>query len=115
MRAIYEIDPDFYRAVSGLQINGHYFHFENPYWNGENEAPTLPHCTSLGGYPLVYTVTEDGLSGQAWDACAECASKSEAGEPVDAYVHYEGQPVTCENCNKMIESAYGDPDEEDEE
>jgi hypothetical protein len=30
-------------------------------------------------------------------------------------VHYEGAPLTCEECQAEIESAYGDPDDESEE
>lgn len=35
--------------------------------------------------------------------------------PVAWDIHYEGAPEFYANCNTMIESAYGDPDEEDEE
>ena len=29
-------------------------------------------------------------------------------------IHYEGEPLQCEWCNERIESAYGDPDAEEE-
>lgn len=73
--------------------------------------------TSIGSYPIVYTTADNS------DLCPACANGENGSEAledhedkqwrlVDAYVHWEGPPVTCENCNAQIESAYGDPDEE---
>lgn len=65
----------------------------------------LPHCTDLGGYPLYYIDNHNNVY------CDECATKS-AKEIVASAVHWEGEPHICEECNTEIESAYGNPEEE---
>ena len=61
----------------------------------------LPAFTLIGSYPVFY------FAGRGHEVlCAACAS----GEPhnVVAYdVHWEGDPLVCEECNDEIESAYG--------
>ena len=66
-----------------------------------------------GGYPLVY-YTHDNI----W-ICPACATirqndpdEFESWKPAGADIHYEGQPIICEDCNIEIESAYGDPSED---
>jgi hypothetical protein len=77
-----------------------------------------------GGYPLVYTVSTRPVSGRKLDVpglghylepgqvyCAECAGKLERFTPALAQdVHWEGEPLECEDCGKEIDSAYGDPE-----
>lgn len=48
-------------------------------------------------YRLISLATRDGLR-SGWEA-----------EGVD--IHWEGEPLTCANCNAEIESAYGPVDE----
>lgn len=33
--------------------------------------------------------------------------------PIGFYAHEEGSAIQCADCDRMIESAYGDPDEEE--
>jgi hypothetical protein len=71
--------------------------------------------TETGCYPVLY-VTDDGC----W-ICPACARSVDADAPADfggleaGEVYYEGPIVYCEDCNAEIESAYGDPDAEEEE
>ena len=78
-------------------------------------------CTSIGCYPLVYIVADGGC---LCPACANGDNGSEASEDADADkqwrligadVHWEGAPLTCDHCNGEVESAYGDPDAEQDE
>lgn len=63
----------------------------------------LPSFAWPGGYPLFY-VTSAGLV-----ACPDCAN-AETSDPVTACdVHWEGEPLQCDDCGKDIESAYGVP------
>jgi hypothetical protein len=74
---------------------------------GKKFGEKLPAYTSHGSYPLVYyTKHQDQL-------CADCASKPRyLSDPVtDVDVYYEGPPIECEDCGKEIQSAYGDPNE----
>jgi len=71
----------------------------------------LPNRTSIGGYGLTYIGEfEDVL-------CAECANQWDAEgiaeNVVGGFVHWEGAPLTCDSCNCVIESEYGDSDEEE--
>ena len=62
-----------------------------------------------GGYPILYLDCEDNVM------CPACAQEALAGGgmiPLAYFVHYEGAPEYCSDCNEMVESAYGDPDEE---
>ncbi len=80
----------------------------------------LPAYAWPGGYPIIYS-TSDG----AWlcPACANGENGSDANEASDdpqwrliaCDVHWEGPDLQCEHCNADIESAYGDPDADDEE
>lgn len=68
--------------------------------NGE-----LPTHTNMGGYPLYYLDQQDTLH------CAACATKNK-DKIVYHNVHWEGVSLDCEECREEIESAYGEPDEE---
>ena len=70
----------------------------------------LPHYAWPGGYPTVY------MDSNGETLCAECANKppEDSLSPVaDWFIHYEGLPIICADCDKEIESAYGDPESED--
>jgi hypothetical protein len=70
-----------------------------------NEDGTLPAYTWPGCYPIVY-LTESGLT-----ICPTCAGESDTSDPVaGSGVHWEGEPLQCEDCGKDIESAYGIPE-----
>ena len=65
---------------------------------------SLPSFTSIGGYPLVYYTAN-------WEElCASCALKNDDDLAVLVDVYYEGPPKFCTDCGDTIESAYGDPD-----
>lgn len=75
----------------------------------------LPTYTMMGSYPLVY-LTEQGNV-----LCANCANEElerwqqgESDDPPSDYGPYdEGPPLGCDECSTQIESAYGDPEEND--
>ncbi len=67
-----------------------------------------------GGYPILY------LDASNSTLCPECASKElqsdlPAFQPIAWFIHEEGPVIYCEDCNAPIESAYGDPEESDDE
>lgn len=68
----------------------------------------LPAFAFPGGYPIVY-FTRDGLM-----VCPDCANIEDTSDPVVSYdIYWEGPTVPCDDCGRdVIESAYGDPDEE---
>jgi hypothetical protein len=73
----------------------------------------LPAYAWPGGYPIVYMPEDNGI------LCPKCANeyipeRDNQGQlqPVAYFVHYEGPAEQCENCNALIDSAYGDPDAE---
>lgn len=81
----------------------------------------LPAYTSVGGYPLLYICADGGA------LCPECANAeitqidearkerySSGWKVVGADVYYEGSVCYCDNCNRGIESAYGNPWEGEE-
>ena len=68
----------------------------------------LPAYAWPGGYPIIY-LTQDGLT-----VCPWCANKDDTSDPASAWqVFYEGPAERCDDCNIIIESAYGDPDDPD--
>jgi hypothetical protein len=70
----------------------------------------LPAYAWPGGYTLVY-YAEDGST-----YCADCASQTDAEPPIVACDTYdEGPALYCDGCNAVLESSYGDPDEEETE
>lgn len=61
-----------------------------------------------GGCPMVYQFGNDIL-------CPKCAKQryrdsAEFGTP---WPHEEGAPIECDECGYKVESAYGDPNEEE--
>ena len=71
-----------------------------------------------GCYGLFYVTAGNRI------LCPECANnnpelcrdETDKQWNIVAYaVHWEGKPLECDNCNKTIESEYGDPEEEEEE
>jgi len=85
-----------------------------------HHTPKLDKYTSFGCYPLAYLVTFK--RGQCDVLCPDCATeeKHRARNPdvwedeqalkVEPMVHWEGEPLYCEECNAEIESAYGVPE-----
>lgn len=58
-----------------------------------------------GGYPIVYwTHNCDAV------LCAACAEGADDIENADTYM--EGPALVCDDCGKILESAYGDPEED---
>ena len=54
------------------------------------------------------------LDGHNSILCAKCANESlsdadeiDSFRPVESGVHYEGDPLNCENCSENIDPAYG--------
>jgi hypothetical protein len=73
----------------------------------ENDGK-LPSFAWPGGYPIYY-LTRDGLV-----VCPDCANESDTSDPViDADIYWEGPAACCNDCGQGIESAYGDPDDDD--
>lgn len=82
-----------------------------------NEKPLekqwLPFYSSVGSYPIVY-LTDDGNV-----LCADCATAElrlwqnyeSTNPPSDYGILWEGAPLSCDECSREIESAYGDPEE----
>lgn len=69
-----------------------------------------------GGYEIHYITADGGV------LCHECANKElertlDAGDCqfhiIGQEIHWEGQPLTCDHCNRDIESCYGDPEEQE--
>ena len=73
-----------------------------------------------GGYPLYYVCKDGGV------LCPECASGPECAQAtadcpddaqwliVAAEVNWENPALTCDHCNKRIESAYADEDTDED-
>lgn len=60
-----------------------------------------------GAYPLYYLDRENSC------LCPDCANKDqdiEKFQVVACDVHWEGEPMICDECGKSIESAYGIPE-----
>lgn len=70
----------------------------------------LPALSFPGLYPITYVCGGDVL-------CDVCATKRVMeGETVEYDIRWEGQSVECDGgCGTMLETAYGDPDEHDED
>ena len=59
-----------------------------------------------GGYPIFYLDSENSV------LCPACAEKAridiiEKFRPVASGIHWEGDPLHCDQCSCEIESAYG--------
>lgn len=72
----------------------------------------LPYFAWPGGYPLYY-LDEEGNT-----LCPKCANENDAysSELAGYDVYWEGPSIECDGgCGTFIKSAYGDPDEEEED
>jgi hypothetical protein len=77
---------------------------------------SLPAFAWPGGYPVFYLDSENSV------LCADCATKSADDpdeipqfKPIAYDIHWEGDSLFCEQCSVEIESAYGDPEEDEQE
>lgn len=75
-----------------------------------------------GGYPIFYITADMGI------LCPDCVSNNielirdadtqcpddDQWRVIAVEIYEEGPSLYCDNCNAEIESAYGDPDEENE-
>ena len=71
----------------------------------------LPAWAWPGGYPIIYFDRDNSV------LCPACANNKDASfdAPLVAYdVYWEGPSMQCDQCYKEIESAYGDPDADDD-
>jgi hypothetical protein len=78
----------------------------NKYEEEIQEKGKLPSHSFPGAYPIYY------VNQQFSRLCSDCAKES----PEDIRYHevyLEGPPTECDECGKVIESAYGDPEEEE--
>jgi hypothetical protein len=76
----------------------------------DEDTNTLIAYAWPGGYPVVYIDKEGN------DLCPNCANTlrhDEYSPPIAGDVYWEGPVIHCEECNREIESAYGDPDAEE--
>ncbi|HZZ17161.1 MAG TPA: hypothetical protein VFE08_14500 [Candidatus Sulfotelmatobacter sp.] len=71
----------------------------------------LPFFSEMGAYTIVY-LTEQGN-----ELCADCATRAlyllddESDPPIASGTYDEGPVIQCDDCNRDIESSYGDPEE----
>lgn len=70
-----------------------------------------------GGYPLAYTVSDGGTLchgccvAEARNIMRAIRDGSRDGwRVVAADVYWEGPPLACDHCGRLVPSAYGDPD-----
>jgi len=71
----------------------------------------LPAYAWPGGYPLFYMDEENNV------LCPRCAFKDKDDEYriiTDYEINWEDSTLYCEECNDLIESAYGTDDEEEQ-
>jgi len=74
-----------------------------------NADGTLPAYAWPGGYPIRYHDEDGG------EYCPSCANQTDADPPiVGGDVAWEGPADLCGGCGKLMETAYGDPDDETE-
>ena len=74
----------------------------------KNNDDKLPAYAFPGGYPIAYI---DGYNSEVCRDCAQVLLGDEYGQaPISWYIHHEGAPVFCSECNVETESAYGEPE-----
>jgi hypothetical protein len=60
-----------------------------------------------GCYPIVF----GNALGHA--LCPRCANNNlddfPESDPISCTIHYEGEPIECDRCGTLVDSAYGDP------
>lgn len=76
--------------------------------DAKDEQGKLPAFAWPGGYTIGYYTSDNDM------LCSDCAADPDNdAEYIDVY--YEGPTEFCAGCNKEIESAFGDPDAEENE
>jgi hypothetical protein len=87
-----------------------------------DDTGQLPSYAWPGGYPVVYyTACHRAICPACANDCCRTRNKRRDDDPRDGYfltmyhIHYEGDPIECEECGVEIESAYGNPEEEEED
>ena len=106
---------------TGERLTMHQYDDSHPVWIDHSMTPLScgdgQFFSSVdGGYPVIfYTDAGDSF-------CPACASDptvaqlDEDDSPITmADVYMEGPSIYCDHCNKPIESAYGDPDNPEED
>jgi hypothetical protein len=71
----------------------------------DNELPTY---AFPGGYPVYY------IDDAGYCLCQHCAQESKQDTTIiveDYVINYEDDSLVCDSCESPIESAYGDPDQ----
>ena len=66
----------------------------------------VSHYAFPGGYPLFYYV--ESYDGK-FHSCPSCVNQNRIGKNVDCckgHINYEDETLTCDVCEKKIESAY---------
>jgi len=74
-----------------------------------NESGKFDSFAWPGGYPLFYLCADNGV------LCPDCANENGHDDATDKQwrivasdVNWEDSDLTCDHCNRKIESAYGD-------
>lgn len=76
----------------------------------ENNDGKLPTYAWPGGYQIIY-YSKDGTV-----FCPDCANQEDVEPEITEWdIFYEGPPEVCEGCGFSIFSAYGDPDEDQDD
>ena len=83
---------------------------------GVEPGKGLPARAWPGGYPIFYCCADGGV------LCPACVNTEELVKTADASdeqwhiiacdINWEDDAMTCDHCNKPIQSAYGSPDKE---
>jgi hypothetical protein len=78
------------------------------FWTkGGKRMTKVSHYAFPGGYPLFYYV--ESYDGK-FHSCPSCVNQNRIGKNVDCckgHINYEDETLTCDVCEKQIESAYG--------
>jgi hypothetical protein len=67
----------------------------------------VPHHSFPGAYPIFYYVESDNGK---FHSCPSCVNQNRVGRnvtKVEGHINYEDATLTCDVCEKQIESAYG--------
>ena len=80
----------------------------------------LAKFTSVGSYPLFYTINEDTCPNATHDAvyCATCAAETDEFEAhgeaaLNPHINPDHASLFCDGCFERIESAYAEEEEDD--
>lgn len=75
---------------------------------GVEVGAELPSHAWPGGYPMYYLTKQGNV------LCPACATANDddCDDVVAGDVHWEGEPIMCDECGVEIESAYGPVDED---